>query len=284
MEPMTASADRIDLWLARCADLAGDLPTKYRELLSDGEQRAEQRFYFERDRRRYLMTRALVRTVLSRYADIAPRAWRFRCNRYGRPEIANATGATQALSFNVSHTSELVLLGVTLESCIGVDIEMVRDIEPLDLAERFFAPAEIGALAGVVADRQRERFFEFWTLKESYIKARGLGLTLPLDSFSFDLSAAGRIRFSSLTASKGGASEWRFWQLRPANDHVAAVCVRHASACREQVSLRTILPLRAELPVDVVLLRTSDKLSEGGHVDSEYATGAVRSHPTAPGL
>jgi 4'-phosphopantetheinyl transferase len=244
MDRLMAQADRIDLWLARCADVSDELLTRYRELLPTRERREEQRFYL----------------VLSRYGDIAPGAWRFRRNRYGRPEVASSGDATRALGFNVSHTTELILLGVTLDGPIGVDIEMVRSVLPMELAGRFFAADEAAALAALPADRQCERFFEYWTLKESYTKAMGMGLALPLDSFSFDLSVAGHIRFSSLTARGGRAAQWEFWQLRPANDHLAAVCVRHATACPRRVSLRKIVPLCTETLFECPPCRRSDEL------------------------
>src|SRR5437763_959951 len=80
-------------------------------------------FHFARDRRRYLVTRALVRTVLSRYMDIAPREWAFAVNDYGRPLITNAAAAARQISFNVSHTDSLIILAIAQGHELGVDVE-----------------------------------------------------------------------------------------------------------------------------------------------------------------
>src|SRR6185436_4436818 len=177
----------IHRWLAFYDEIADErLHAAYRELLDAAEREQEPRFYFARDRRRYLVTRALVRTVLSRYLSIDPRACIFSTNAYGRPEIVNAEGREAGLSFNLSHTHSLIVLGVTTGRALGVDVENVRDREAsIAVADRFFAPQEVAALAATPADRQQYRFFEYWTFKESYIKARGMGLSLPLDKFGF---------------------------------------------------------------------------------------------------
>src|SRR5665213_1549192 len=97
------------------------LLSSYRALLTERERATEVRFHFARDRCCYLVTRALVRTILSRYVDIAPQNWMFTANRYGRPEIANDHPDVCGLSFNVSHTSGLIVLAVTRERQLGVD-------------------------------------------------------------------------------------------------------------------------------------------------------------------
>jgi len=142
---LLARTDRVDLWLTSCSDPDDALLEEYRALMCDDEKSRELRFCFVRDRRRFVVTRALVRSVLSRYAP--PAMWRFRLNSYGRPEIANDGQAERALSFNLSHTSELVLMAVTQRQAIGVDIEEVRPAyASCDIAERLFSPQEAAAL------------------------------------------------------------------------------------------------------------------------------------------
>src|SRR5512142_138680 len=121
---MLATLDpaRIDLWFTFCATVSEPaLLETYRGLLTEHERTQEQRFYFARDRHRYLITRALVRTTLSRYVDVRPQDWIFGCNSYGRPEIRNDNPAVPKLSFNLSHTSQLVVLAVTSDHPVGVD-------------------------------------------------------------------------------------------------------------------------------------------------------------------
>src|ERR1051325_230593 len=176
----------IHLWLPLYDEIADeDLLSEYRTLLNTAEKEQEKRFYFARDRLRYLVTRALVRTVLSQYLSIHPRDWIFSTNAYGCPEIANAEARGACISFNISHTHSLIVLGVTRHRELGVDVENVQAREALiDIADRYFSPPEVAALNAVPAQQQQYRFFEYWTFKESYIKARRMGLSLPLDKFS----------------------------------------------------------------------------------------------------
>src|SRR5205823_5574435 len=103
---------------------------------------------------------------------------------YGRPETANSEASN--LSFNISHTHSLIVLGVTRGRALGVDVENFRAREvSIDVADRYFAPQEVAVLNASPQHEQQYRFFEYWTFKESYIKARGMGLSLPLDKFSF---------------------------------------------------------------------------------------------------
>jgi 4'-phosphopantetheinyl transferase len=177
----------IHLWLTYYDEIEDQrLDSAYRELLDANERKQEPRFYFARDRRRYLLTRTLVRTVLSRYASIEPKDWNFSTNAYGRPEITNKEARDARLMFNISHTHGLIVLGVTQNMAIGVDVENIEARKvSMDVADRFFSPVEVSALAVVPLQQQQYRFFEYWTFKESYIKARGMGLSLPLDKFSF---------------------------------------------------------------------------------------------------
>src|SRR6266478_3881683 len=138
----------IHVWLAFYDEICDErLHSAYRELLDAAEREQEPRFYFARDRRRYLITRALVRTVLSRYVSIHPKEWVFSANAYGRPEIANAQAKDACLSFNISHTHSLIVLGVTKSRPLGVDVENLRAREAsIDIADRYFAPQEVAAL------------------------------------------------------------------------------------------------------------------------------------------
>lgn len=253
--PHPASPDRIDLWFTFLEDVASgpannDLLQRYRTLLSPPELQAQQRFHFEKDRHRYLVTRALVRTVLSRYAPIAPQDWVFAANAYGKPSVANTAALAQSLSFNVSHTQDLVLVGVTDGAALGVDVESTQRGAALNVAQAFFAPPEVADLAQLPAHLQSDRFFQYWTLKESYIKARGLGLSIGLDQFGFDLSQPGSVRLWVDPRQSDTPKHWRFWQLRPSPQHWVAVCARsqnqsHNSA-PPMLQIRRVVPLGAD--------------------------------------
>lgn len=257
--PLALAPAEIHLWLAFYDQISDErLHLAYRELLSVEERTHEPRFHFDRDRRRYLVTRALVRTVLSRYAPIAPRDWVFSANGYGRPEIANPAARDAALSFNLSHTHRLIALGVARGRTVGVDVENFRQREALiDIADRFFAPPEVAALAALPPERRQYRFFEYWTFKESYIKARGMGLSLPLDKFSFSYPDDRGVALATDPELSDDPARWSFWQFRPASDYLLAVCAERAGADLPRIILRKSVPMVSETELVLDPLRTS---------------------------
>jgi len=254
----------IHLWLAFYDEIADErLHDAYRELLNDTERAQEPRFYFARDRRRYLVTRALVRTVLSRYVAIDPKEWIFSENAWGRPEIANSEATGESLSFNLSHTHSLIVLGVTRGRALGVDVENVRAREvSIGIADRYFAPPEVAALNAVPRDQQQDRFFEYWTFKESYIKARGMGLSLPLDKFAFHYADERAVEIAIDPELADDPQRWQFWQLRPTPDYLVAVCVERDGAGAPAVTVRQTVPMLSEQPFAHEFLRVSASVTD----------------------
>lgn len=250
---------KVDLWFTFYAGIRDErLLAEYMCLLTDEERAQQQRFYFERDRHRYLVTRALVRTVLSKYAPIAAPDWVFSKNDHGRPEIANDHALARTLSFNLTHTHGLIILAVTREQAIGVDAENISVRQPtLGIADRFFSAEEVAELHTVPANGQNERFFHYWTLKESYIKARGMGLAIPLDQFGFHFPHATQVGIKIHPQLNDDAARWRFWQLQPSADFLAALCVERTQATSPQLIMRNIEPLASEEIIEYALLRTS---------------------------
>jgi 4'-phosphopantetheinyl transferase len=163
-----------------------------RALLSGDEIERAGRFHFEKDRTAFILARGFLRTMLGRYLGGEVR---FVYRSHGKPALDRA-----GPGFNLSHTDGLALLGLTLESEIGVDVERIRSIENRDqIAERYFSPAEYGQ---VLSD---DAFFQCWTRKEAYIKAVGGGLSIPLKSINTD--------------------GWSVIDLRPRGGYVGAVAV-----------------------------------------------------------
>jgi 4'-phosphopantetheinyl transferase len=252
--------DRIHLWFTFFDEIRNDdLLNRYRNLLPEEEQHWEQRIHSATNRHRYLITRALVRTVLSRYAPVAPEQWSFSKNVYGKPYISNSDALASRISFNVSHTKGLIVLGVTCGGAIGVDTENVRDRHrALDSASAFFSSEETDALEMLPPHTRQERLFQYWTLKESYIKARGMGLAIPLNQFSFHFLELDRLRLAIHMPLKDNPSRWHFWQLRPSEKHLTAVCAeRCGNDCKQLVS-KLIVPLGAEQSLNCVPILESE--------------------------
>lgn len=176
-------------------------------------------------RRLFAESHTLVRRALSRYSEIPPREWRFVENAHGKPRI-DPDLDSPTLSFSLAHTKGLAVVAVTGGANVGVDVERVdRCVDAARLSNRFFSPEEAAALQELVSDRLRERFFLYWTLKESYIKARGLGLSLPLDSFSFRLAGEIPFRIGFSGSNPDGPGEWRFALLEPRPQYITAIGV-----------------------------------------------------------
>jgi 4'-phosphopantetheinyl transferase len=257
---MAPKPDEIHLWLTFTDKISDEtLFAEYRRLLTGEERHRAARFYFERDRRQYLVTRALVRTVLSRYASVSPEDWAFATNAHGRPFIVNPGHDDDRLVFNVSHTAGLIVLGVTAHRGLGVDAENLelRRVA-LDIADHYFAQQEALELAALPVERQPERLIEYWTLKESYTKARGMGLSIPLDKFSFRLCDPGRIEFATHPGLADVGSRWQFWQFRPSASHLVAVCAERRPLQTPKFMMTSLVPLAVEQRLEAVFLRASE--------------------------
>jgi 4'-phosphopantetheinyl transferase len=229
------------------------LLSAYDALLTPEERTRKQRYVFEKNRHEYLITRALVRSVLSRYAPLRPAAWTFSANEWGCPAIASAEG--QGLRFNLSNTRGLVCCLVAADRDVGIDVEDVtREGETVTIADRFFSPSEVDELRAQPEERRRPRFFDYWTLKEAYIKARGMGLAIPLDHFSFLLANDRPIGIAFDPRLEDDASSWQFEQLRPTPNHLVSVAIRRKNEADLRLVVRRVTPL---LPAADVLIETA---------------------------
>jgi 4'-phosphopantetheinyl transferase len=195
---------------------------RYEALMTREERNRRDRFHFERDKHLYVATRALVRTVLSEYEPTAPADWRFHHNSHGKPFVAGSS-----FHFNLANTRGLVVCAVSRQE-VGVDAEDTsRNTETITIADSFFSPAEVRALKRLPPEHHRERFFSYWTLKESYIKARGLGLAIPLADFSFELDEGDGICISFEPGLDDDPARWQFRLLLASPVHYLAVGLPH---------------------------------------------------------
>lgn len=240
-------SDEIHLWVVDLDNQATRDPATlaaYDALLSPDERKKRDRFRFPKDQHQCLVTRALTRTVLSRYVDVPPEAWQFVTNDYGRPEISTPRFASW-LKFNLSHTNGLVVMLVARDREIGVDVEnRKRNGELLAVADRYFSPLEVKALHALPLEEQLERFFMVWTLKESYIKARGMGLSIPLAQFAFELDRRDSniaIRFDPRLGDD--PASWQFSILSYGRRHTVAIGARRHQGDEVRLVVRETVPL-----------------------------------------
>ena len=216
-------AEEVHVWRATLDRPAGEIAWLGQRLSPEEEERAE-RFYFERDRRRFVVGRGILRVILGRYLAMAPGAIQFEYGPQGKPALAPGCGGG-SLAFNLSHSHDLALYAFAQRRAVGVDVERVRPMpDAVRIARRFFSPREVAAVQAAPAERRETVFFEIWTRKEAYIKALGEGLSRPLAGFSVDL----RSKRAPLQEVKGDAAEagrWRLLPLSPDAAYVAAVAV-----------------------------------------------------------
>ena len=213
----------------------------YLALMSADERERMARLVFDRDRRSFLLTRALVRTMLSRYAAVPPAGWTFIANVHGRPEILDRPRGVPDLRFNLSHTDGLIACAVTIGREVGVDVEHIQRRLTHDVAGRFFAPREVRDLKALPESEQPRAFFDYWTLKEAYIKARGFGLALPLADFAFTLAPPSPPRIAFEPSLDDDPETWQFAQDWPTPHHRLALAVRREGADLP-VRIRKVVP------------------------------------------
>jgi 4'-phosphopantetheinyl transferase len=203
---------------------------EYLSILSNEERKKYQRFHFKKDSHSYLVSHALVRKVLSRYCNVQPEAWGFSFNRHGKPEISSSMKCPN-IKFNLSHTDGMSACVVSLNNDCGVDVENIHRKNKLHaVAERMFAEQETKIVSECDESEMQNKFFDFWTLREAYVKAIGTGLGGSSKEFYFTIDVAdgknkrvAKINFQD--KRKEGYTVWQFSLLEPSFDHVAAVAV-----------------------------------------------------------
>ncbi len=243
-EKLCLAKNEIHVWMTKPQELLGNdkLLSSYATLLNAEEKVKQQRYKFAKDRHDALITRAFIRDLLSYYADVAPQDWQFDKGEKDKPEVINAP---MPLRFNISHTKNLIVCAVTLTDDIGCDVENTgRSNDVLAIAERYFSKEETTELFSLPEAQQRNRFFDYWTLKESYIKAWGLGLAIPLVDFSFAINDTVKISNEMFTIKSDISLRfaahredepqiWRSWLLYP------TIAIDEQQEHRIALSLRT---------------------------------------------
>ena len=199
--------------------MAEEVAQKCELLLSKDERTRRQRFRFGRNRNEYLITRALVRTTLSRYHSLAPEAWRFQSNACGKPTTDPACG----LRFNLSNSVDLVVCLISKGAEVGVDVEPCeRAGQIAELASEVFSPLELAQFAALSDHDRLDRALSLWTLKEAYIKATGMGLSMPMNRISFLFGGTEGIRLELYPRLCGEPRRsWQFCLLDHAGHRIA---------------------------------------------------------------
>lgn len=223
-DALSLENDEVHVWRAPLDVEVSQIESHY-ELLTGEETARAGRYYFDRDRRRFIVGRGLLRIMLGRYLKADPKGIRLGTTPHGKPELAGENG-NETVRFNLSHSDGLALYAFTRSRRIGVDLELIsRHHGDERIPERFFSPREVRALRRLSADVQLEAFFNCWTRKEAYIKAIGDGLSMPLDQFDVSLAPGEPAALFSTKGDPREASRWSLQALAPEPGYIAALAV-----------------------------------------------------------
>jgi len=193
--------------------------------LSEQEREQCRRFHFPDDSHHYLVSHALVRYALSAYLDIRPHEWVFSLSDHGRPELANP--GVPPIRFNLSHTKGLAACVVNLSGDCGVDVEkIVARHNPVGVAKRMFSTAEYEHMLQLYGHEQLEYFFTRWTLREAYVKARGIGISFPVHKLNFTVESDSDIKIGFQPDIQDDGGDWQFQLLPLSTGHAASVAIR----------------------------------------------------------
>ncbi|MBR8838429.1 MAG: 4'-phosphopantetheinyl transferase superfamily protein [Stigonema ocellatum SAG 48.90 = DSM 106950] len=222
---LVLSKDEVHVWCASLDQSASRFQQLTKTLSQDEQLRAD-RFRFEKHRQRFIIGRGVLRAILGRYMNIEPSQLRFCYGSHGKPALATAS-PTGMLDFNLSHSGGVALYAFARDRQIGIDIESLRPVSEVEqIADRFFSIREYEELRAFPPSQQHNAFFRYWTLKEAYVKATGLGLSLPLNKFEVSLAPGDSAVLLKTSVDAQVPDHWSLMELSVGHGYAAAIAVK----------------------------------------------------------
>jgi 4'-phosphopantetheinyl transferase len=216
--------DDIHIWHA-CLDTSIAEFRILSVVLSPDEKQRAERFHFEIDRRRFIICRGILRSILGSYMGIEPDRLHFCYGEKGKPEISDQPSQAP-IRFNASHSHGIAVFAFARCREIGIDVEMVRDIpDMVQIAKRFFSAGEFNGLSSLPESKRKEAFFNCWTRKEAFIKAIGDGLTMPLDSFEVSLVPGEPAELLKIHVDREESPRWCIQDIGLDPPHISAFAI-----------------------------------------------------------
>ena len=226
-ERFLVDGDEVHIWLASLSLSEAELQARFATLLPDERKRADG-FACPHNRGRFIAGRGLLRAILAGYTGQQPGDLHFATNGHGKPQLA--ADAESPLRFNMTHSRDLALYAIARGREVGIDLEWThKEMDFQGLADRFFSAREAAALRTCPPEGRREAFFACWTRKEAYVKARGQGLSLGLDTFEVALTIGGPPALISRVAESGEQQFLSVYGFTPAPGYAAALAVEGCS-------------------------------------------------------
>jgi len=199
------------------------------EILSVDELERASRFHFERHKKRFIVSRGILRNILSHYIDIIPQKVFFEYSSQGKPVLAHKPGEA-TYHFNLSHSGEFALYAVSPESGVGIDIERIQDDISVDqISQKFYSHKEIHQLEIIHKNDRSELFFQYWTRKEALLKATGEGISFQMEQCDVSLIDGGVLSPIILPGNNEESSSWYVQDLSPGPGYVAAIAVESSN-------------------------------------------------------
>lgn len=221
---LTLAANEVHVWAAWLA-VSGAALAKFAATLSVAEQERAARFHFEQHRRRFIAGRGLLRELLARYLQLESGRIEFAYGAAGKPMLATNASQT-AVQFNLAHSEDLVLIAITRECPVGIDVEKVRPLkEAEELVARFFSPHEHAVFQKLTDAEKPAAFLNLWTRKEAWLKATGEGIARSLHLVEVTFEPGAPARLLKVPDHLAQSLPWTVHDLNPARGFTAALAV-----------------------------------------------------------
>lgn len=221
-QPLTGSD--IHIW---CATLSGpvDELAHFRSLLTADERERAERFYFDRDRDRYIFGRGILRTLLGGYLGMDASQVPIVYGPQRKPAL-ELLDVAKTLHFNLAHSHEKAAYAFGWDRPVGIDLEQIRPLPDVDeLVQRFFTPGESALIRSLSGNKKWDTFFQIWTCKEAILKAHGSGLTTPLDQFEISLHDNHAVTVTPQTPDGAMLADWNLQVFELVPGYKSAVAV-----------------------------------------------------------
>ena len=216
--------NEVHVWRASLDRASTEIQELMLYLSSDEKQRAN-RFRFLIDREYYITARGILRWILGRYLEKDPTQLIFKYNNFGKPFLTGQE-CGEDVSFNLSHSYDLVLYAFTRGRKVGIDVEYTQSEIVKDyIVEHTFSAREVEVLRNLPEDIQVQAFFNCWTRKEAYVKAKGQALSIPLNQFDVSLSPGDPVRLLNTKWDVDEISRWSLHELKVGSDYAASLAV-----------------------------------------------------------
>lgn len=232
MNKIFSNRSNVHLWSASL-DVRDRVKDALSQSLSLDEWKRANDFVLEKDRRNFIVARGILRDILAGYLHCHSRQIRFHYLPHGKPELL-LSEASVRFEFNLSHSSGLLVLAVSVGRKVGVDVERVRRLPNLDqIASNSFSNYEQTELSDLSGEDKLLGFFRCWTRKEAYLKARGDGLLIPLDKFDMSLAPDNPIGMLFNRLDPNEVSRWSFYTFIPEQGFIGALAMEGQGAAPE---------------------------------------------------